>query len=255
MQEWVSLHGDVGWNVTLLGSSQRRQRSTLSLSLHAGLKHLIEIGLSSSRLLIKLLFERQHLQKKHIKFFKKKQYLLSHRKHLQVDLKYLFFEASDPLSMCLLPALQSLLCLKLTVSQTLRLHIQLLVVACCHLQEAVCVSMLWLGDVGLRTIQITLWDWKHREKRSNLGFLCALGSPGGVLWSQIVFTNTLFGRQLLLHFLIYTFLLLCLYRLLSHPLTFWLLYGRHRLSLSLSLCHTWMPQLYNIWILFQKPQS
>lgn len=42
----------------------------LSLSLHAGLKHVIEIGLSSSRLLIELLFERQQLQKNPIKFKK-----------------------------------------------------------------------------------------------------------------------------------------------------------------------------------------
>lgn len=53
--------------------------------------------------------------------------------------KYLLLQAFDPLSMSLLPALQSLLCLELTLSQTLCPQIQLLVMAGCYLKEALCV--------------------------------------------------------------------------------------------------------------------
>lgn len=38
-----------------------------------------------------------------------------------LELKYLFFQAFDPLAMGLLPRLQGSLCLELTVSETIRL--------------------------------------------------------------------------------------------------------------------------------------
>lgn len=60
--------------------------------------------------------------------------------------------------MGLLPGLQGFLCLELTVSQTICLQSQLLVMAGCHLQEALCMSMLQLGDLGLKTVQMSLYE-------------------------------------------------------------------------------------------------
>lgn len=57
--------------------------------------------------------------------------------------------------MSLLPALQGLLCLELTVSQTIHLQIQLLVMAGCHLQEALCMTVLQLRDLGLKTVHMS----------------------------------------------------------------------------------------------------
>lgn len=51
--------------------------------------------------------------------------------------------------MGLLPALQDALGLQLALPQTLRLQVQLLVVAGHRLQEALCVSLLQLGDLRL----------------------------------------------------------------------------------------------------------
>lgn len=60
--------------------------------------------------------------------------------------------------MGLLPGLQGTLCLELTVSQTICLHIQLLVMAGCHLQEVLCMRVLHLGDLGLKTVHMSLYN-------------------------------------------------------------------------------------------------
>lgn len=72
----------------------------------------------------------------------------------QLELKYLFLQAFDSLAMGLLSGLQSPLCLELTVSQTICFQIQLLVMVSCHLQEALCMRVLQLRDLGLMTVNI-----------------------------------------------------------------------------------------------------
>ncbi len=82
----------------------------------------------------------------------------SPKNYPHLELKYLFLQAFDPLAMGLFPGLQGLLCMELTVSQTIRLQIQLLVMTGCHLQEALCMRVFQLRDLGLKTVHMSLYN-------------------------------------------------------------------------------------------------
>lgn len=64
-------------------------------------------------------------------------------------IEYLLLQASDPLLMSRLPAVQGKLCSELTVLQAGPLLFQLLVMIGCHLQEALGMGVLQVGHLGL----------------------------------------------------------------------------------------------------------
>ncbi|TNN74180.1 hypothetical protein EYF80_015625 [Liparis tanakae] len=83
-------------------------------------------------------------------------------------------------------SLMGMLRLELALSETIRIQIQLLVMARRHLQEALCMSVLQLGDLGLRTVHMSLQEGNKGWQRTvrpdcSRSLAAAAASPSSLL--------------------------------------------------------------------------